>query len=262
MKGGYQQATKIETTMLDKDNPSFWRDILPGSTVTINDEQAIADSIERGEGVSGRDYLVESIWKIRQEEGLAEWLLFKLDDDEQEVFLVAKIVDRSIDLYVFFEPDEFEPGNRRDIVDREDLWVFEEPKDFEDFSFDELEFVHEFRWIVDAGDEDDSGEKEIEFRLKAQGILYGSCTRDPVQSGIDRMMASVAEFSTTDDYENPEVMIIELGGEKSDEGGLISLMVGCPIRTAEVEVLKTQVEKPVVRRKPSLWEKVLKRVGK
>ncbi|MDP8239519.1 MAG: hypothetical protein P9X24_10555 [Candidatus Hatepunaea meridiana] len=247
--------------MFDKDKPDFWREIHPGSTITLTDEQSISDSMERGEGIKGRDYIVESVWKIRQEDGFAEWLLFNLDDEDQEIWLVVKIVDQNVGIFVYYEPDEFAAGNRRDVIERGDLWLFNEPDDVDNFRFDELKFVREILWTVDIEDDGDVKEKEILYQLKGQGVLYGSCRHDPIQPGLERIMATVIEYDTSEDYENPELMILELGGEKGDEGGLISLMVGSNINMSEVEVLKSQKELPVERKKPSIWMKALKKLS-
>ncbi len=245
---------------MEKSEPGFWQDILPGSTITLSDAQAISDSMERGEGVRGIDYIVESVWKVREEDALAEWLLFKLDAEDQELYLVAKIVDRDVELRVYFEPGEFEPGNRREIVERGDTWLFLEPENPEDFKFDELEFVPEIEWTVEG--EDDGDERRIVYRRKGQGTLYGTCTTTPPLSGLGRMMATVVEYSTSQEFENPELMLLELGGEKGDEGGMITMMVGNRVAPGEVDVLKAAADEPVVRKKPSLWEKAIRRMAR
>ncbi len=247
--------------MYDKDSPRFWRDIRPGSTVTLSDEQSIADSMKRGEGVKGMDYIVESVLKIRQEDGLAEWLLLKLDDEEQDVYLAVKIVDNDFSLLIYFEPVEFPPGNRRDIVERGDTWIFQEPDNPDDFEYDELEFVSEIIWNVDVEEEGEVVEREITYRIKGQGVLYGSSTHDPTQAGLVRIMAAVVEYTADKDCANPELMLLELGGEHGEEGGLISMLVGCRINKTEVDVLKSRKEAPVERKKSSLWEKVLKKMS-
>ena len=248
--------------MYDKNAPDHWREIRPGSTITLSDQQAIADSIEQGEGVRGRDYLVNTVWRIRQDESLVEWLLFKLDDDEQEIYIVVKIVDRDLNLFVYFEPNEFQPGNRRDTIERGDTWLFEEPDDVDDFRFDDLKFVREIVWTIEIEDNGGVQDKDVSYRMKGQGVLYGTCTHDPAQADLERMMAAIIEYSSESDYENPELMLLELGGERGEDGGLISLMIGCSINKSEVDVLKAQPDAVVVRKKPTMWEKILRKMSK
>lgn len=247
--------------MFDKNTPDFWRDIKPGSTITLSDEQSINESISQGLGVNGLDFVVDSILVIRQGEGLAEWYFYNLGEEDQEVYLVAKLVGQHLDLGVYFEPDEFPPGNRRDLVDRGDTWIFDEPENLDDFTYDELKYCNELIMSLDlnnTGSDDEDDLVDVHFKMKGQSVQYGSCKHVPDQSGIGRIMASIVEYSTDRAYENPNTILIELGGEKSDDGGLISLLSGCPINLSEVDVLKSQIEVPVERKKPTLWEKIVK----
>lgn len=245
--------------MINKESAQFWQTVTPDSIITLSDEQTISDSIDRGEGLASRDYKVESIWTITASDNIAKWILFKLDDDDQEIFLVAKIVDSVFNLYVFFQPEEFESGNRKDLIDRGEAWLFMEPEDPDDFEFDELEFVNK----LILNDQDEEGEEiEIPYKLKGQGVIFGSCTHSPAMSGISAMMAVMVEYSALKPSHNPEVMILEIGGSKGNEGGLISMLMGCPITLSEIEVLINLEEKPVVRPKLSVWEKILKKASK
>jgi len=255
---------KKKENMSDKKTPEFWRDIKPGSTITLSDEQSIQESMSRGLGVGGLDFVVDSVLRIRHDDGLAEWYFYNLGDEHQEIYLVTKLVGQHIDVGVYFEPDEFPPGNRRDLVMRGDTWIFEEPEDVEDFLFDELKYNHELIMSLDVNNTGSQKEEDlvdVYFGMKNQGVQYGSAFNVPDHSGMGRIMASVVEYSTDTAYENPTVMILELGGDKSEDGGLISMLSGCPINLSEVDVLKSQIEKPVQRKKPTLWEKIVKRAA-
>jgi len=243
--------------MLDKNSPAAWKKIPIGSTITLTDGQSIKDSMERGEGVVGRDYTVDSVWNIFHDERLAEWLLYKLSADDQDIWLVVRIVDRTVDLLVCFEPDEFEPGNRKDAIDQDQAWIFEEPDDIDNFKYDDLKFTPEIIWEITTDGED----IDAVFKMKRTGVMYCSCTYRPESSGLGRMMAAVIEYRTKAEFENPELMLFELGGENSSDGGLITLLIGCSINMSEIEVLELQADKPVERHKPSLWEKVLKKLS-
>ena len=174
---------------------------------------------------------------------------------------MVKIVDQHLNLLVYFEPSEFMPGNRRDMLDRGDTWLFEEPENTDEFEFDELQFVREIEWNVQVDEDGETVDRDIHYRMKQQGILYGHCTHDPVQAGIRRILAAVIEYATADEYENPELILLELGGENSSEGGLITMLVGNRINMDEVDVLKNRLDTPVQRKKSSLWEKFLKKTS-
>jgi hypothetical protein len=140
--------------------------------------------------------------------------------------------------------------------------LFESPDDVDNFEYDELNFVREMSFTFEFEGEDGENESSaVNYSMKEQGILYGSCTREPAMTGLERVMACVVEYISPDDHHNPGVFVLELGGEHSNEGGLITMLMGAPINLAEVDVLKSQVEKPVERKKVSMWEKILKKVG-
>ena len=62
--------------MLDIDKKGFWQGINPGSTITLKDKQAIEDSMEKGNGMRGVDYVVKTVYQLKELNGLAEWNFF------------------------------------------------------------------------------------------------------------------------------------------------------------------------------------------
>ncbi len=75
--------------------------------------------------------------------------------------------------------------------------------------------------------------------MKRQGVLFGKGRRRPAQTGMDNdIFSSVVEYSTEDKVENPYSLIMELGGEDSDVGGLISLMFGRKVGMEDLDILK------------------------
>ncbi len=50
-------------------------------------------------------------------------------------------------------------------------------------------------------------------------------------------MATVVEYASEQACANPELLLLELGGERGDEGGVITLLLGCDVRFGEVDVL-------------------------
>ena len=118
--------------------------------------------------------------------------------------------------------------------------------------------------ILSFEEEDENGElveTELPYDIKGQGVLYGHCTHVPVQTGAEQLIASVVEYHTEKNCENPEAMLIEIGGLWDDEGGLITMLLGCSINQSEVDVLKSQEDKTLTRKKPSLWEKIIKKMA-
>lgn len=222
-------------TSMELSDPRFWTQVGPGSIITLKDEQALEDSQRKGRGLSPMDYQVKEARTIDVSNGLGALRMFHLDDTEQSIWFVAKIVDQDIDLRVYFEPpeSEFAPGNRRDMLDRGDLWLFQEPANPNNYRPKDLRFTLEIVQSV----QQDGGTKQVTYEAKGDE-LYGEMTVEPKQSGMsDQVMVTVVEYRATEPTENPEALIIETGGENTDDGGLISLMLGSPIRFSEVDVL-------------------------
>lgn len=244
--------------MKEIDSPEFWRSILPGSTISLTDKLAIEDSIERTEGVKGRDYVIEKIRDIRQDESFAQWLMYKLQDPDQELWLMAKIVDQHVKLLVYYEPAEFEQGDRKDLLDRGDYWLFDEPPDPKDFFPDDLNYTDEIVWAVEK-----SGvEQDVVYTMKGQRVLYGLSRHRPIMKGLEEAMTAVVEYETEDDEDNPELLVLEIGGETGNRGGFVNVMFGIEIGFSEVEVLNLLQEQPLKEKKSPLWSKFIKKVTK
>jgi len=217
----------------EKESPEFWRELKPGSTISLTDAQALDDSMQSGQGVSARDYVVRERRSIKQLEGPLEWQLFDVEDGEGRLWFLVKIVDTDIALRVYFEAEGFEPGTRAELIDREMSWLFQEPEDPDGFRCNELAYAEEIIQDIEV----DGEEKEIRFRIKPQGELHGACTHLPQQSWPQVMMATVVEYATQQACENPELLLLELGGEEGEDGGVITLLLGCGLRLSEVDVL-------------------------
>jgi len=229
--------------MSDKQNEEYWNRIEPGSIVTLDDSQAIEDSMKKGAGVKGIDYDVKSIRTIRHETGLCTWIMLELGGEEQDIWLMIKIVDADIDVRAYFEVPEFPSGDRADILERGCEWVFVEPEDANDFDLAELEFAQEITQSV-AIKEGES--EEVTFSIKEQGVLFGEATHCPELEGVeDVMFIAVAEYITETECENPELLILEMGGQDSERGGFITLMLGAPVNFSEIEVMNVKGEKNV-----------------
>ena len=217
--------------MLDVYNEDFWKGIKPGSTITLKDKQAIEDAMEKGQGMKGMDYMVKVVYRIKELNGLAQWILFLLDDPGESIWVMAKIVDQEVDLRVYFEHPQFEPGNRKDMIDQENLWLFLEPDNPDDFQYNDLKFTDQ----IEIEEDDD---EMLVYRQKGFKEMHGKCVLLPVLSGMGEPIATIAEYKADRACENPELLLFELGGQDSSEGGLIRLMLGCSLRPTEIDILE------------------------
>jgi len=221
--------------MYEKDIPEFWLNLKPESIVTILDAQAIKDSMDAGEGTKGIDYVVKYIFKIKHVQGLAEWLLFNLEGTEQDLWLMVKIVDKKMSLRVYYEPPEFESGNREDMIEREEFWLFNEPENPDNFECNDLSYAIDIEQTIQTSE----GEQELAFNQKSQGEMSGTCTCLPLKSGMEKTFATLVEYIAEQKCENPELLIFELGPEDSKDGGLIRMMLGAELNFNDIDVLQT-----------------------
>jgi hypothetical protein len=217
--------------MLDIDNKDFWKGINPGSTITLKDKQSIEDSMEKGYGMKGMDYMVEAVYRLKELNGLAQWNLFLLDDPEERIWVMAKIIEQEIDLRVYFEHPQFEPGNRKDMVDQEILWLFTEPDNPVNFQYNDLKFS-------DFLEIEEDNEDTLIYRQKGFNEMHCECEILTVSTGNKDTIATIVEYQTKQTCENPELLLFELGGQSRKEGGLIRLMLGCNLRPTEIDVLE------------------------
>lgn len=213
---------------MDKYSPKFWAsDVKVGQTIMLSDAQGIADSLKDGAGAAGTDYLIKAITSVENAELGVGWRLFEMYDVDETLYLMVKSVGDEMDLRVYFQPPEFISGNRRDALDSGQYWLFQEPGNPEDFAFDDLLFT------LTIGD---PVVPQV-YVQKAFGVLFAEATFDPPQDSFNRCSAQIAEYQTEEECENPEIAILELGGERGDEGGLIMFLLGSAVSPEDVEVL-------------------------
>jgi hypothetical protein len=217
--------------VLDFYNKEFWKGIGPGSTFTLKDKQAIEDSMEKGKGMKGVDYMVKTVCHLTELNGLAQWYLFLLDDPGEMIWVMVKIVEEEFDLRVYFEHPQFESGNRKDMIDNENLWLFMTPDNPENFQYNNLRFT-DFIEI-----EEESGEM-LEYKQKGFNEMHCECKMMPAPSGVKDPVATIVEYQAKKACDNPELLLFELGGKDASDGGLIRLMLGCSLGATEIDVLE------------------------
>lgn len=215
----------------DKRDPAYWRAIKPDTTLTLTDEQALRES------VSGQNYLVKQVIKIREKSGICEWLLFEIEglDEAPDSWLMVKIVDQELDLRVYFEDEDFESGNRNDMIDQDNMFLFQKPEDPDDFTCEELEYAKHIGWDF-PGDEEGDPSIHVDYNVKV-GELQGDVSYDPCESGQSELLVTIVEFDTSDETTCPEMLVLEIGHPDNDDGGLIRMFFGNSIKPTEADVL-------------------------
>ena len=226
-------ARNLSTSPMDKSKSADWLAVRPNSIVTVSDAQGIQDSMKRGQGVRGIDYTVRTIARMKQLDGLSTHLLFTLHDEEQETYLLVKIVDDLIDLGLYFQVPSLEPGSRKDMVDRGALWLFQEPQNPNSFDPAELRFTTSIRQTVPK---EGGGDEEVFYTIKAQGELQCEYHETPPRSGMADGLATVVEYRADQQVENPEFLILETG-DRQGKSSYLQFFLGCPVKFSEIDVL-------------------------
>ncbi len=153
----------------------------------------------------------------------------------QDTWFVVLGVDGNLEHRVYYQPEDgFLPGNRAEIVERNagaDRWLFQEPANPDSFRYADLLLTGEINY---GG---------VTYTAKGS-TLYGEATLAPAPSGLESpLFASVTEYAATTECDNPEILVMELGGvdpddaTPSDEGGLIRVLLGSRIEPNDFDVL-------------------------
>lgn len=200
---------------LYKNTKKFWNNIKVGDIIGLQDKQEIEAQIEDGNQLGETDYEVKYIRTFSAEGDhgiLATYLLIEIENSEKDenLFLSVKLVDNEISLKIFYEVQEFEPGDRYDAINRGDEWIFEEPEETDNFRYSDLEYASTIIRDID--------ENEISFTKLPQGDLHGSCISIPEESGVGDIFVTLVEYSTDSECDNPYLMIIEEEELEIDKG--------------------------------------------
>lgn len=220
----------------DIKDPNFWQDIKLGSVVVLNDAQAMMEAIKRGmDADGGLNYETKRILSLTELNNLATWIFLKLEGVDEAWFMV-KIVGQEVDLRIYFEVTEFMTGNRADMIANEMHWLFEDPGPDWQSTYNDLQFSNIINMDQNAG-ENKPATRTV-YQQKPFGIMYARCIEEPQSAELEDYLADIVEYSTADATDNPELLILELGGEDSQEGGYIMMMLGCGVSTSDVRVFK------------------------
>lgn len=223
--------------VLDKDDPDYWRAIPVGSTVTLTDEAAIAEAMRIGVGVKGLDYQVQQAEVIRDMDHLGEWWLYYIEGHKTEnLWLMVKIVDSDIIPIVYFEAEDFPPTLRQQFIKDGQSWLLE--KSEEDGEPHAPVFCND---IFQTLEDEAGGEIEVQYRCKPQGTVYGRYSRVPTVDGMSDIFVAFAEYEADVSFEDPELLVIERGGENDLNGGMLSLYVGGITVFNDIEVLRVSI---------------------
>lgn len=162
---------------------------------------------------------VINVTHITEANQLGGFILLKLKETEGEFYLCAKIVDKDIEARVYNEIGWIGLGTRATLLNNGNNLLFQEPK--EEWVPSDLEWAESFEFDING--------KPTAFNRKS--TVYGEAEEKPARTGIDVSYAEVVEYEAVESTDNPELMIIELGGldsagESLPDGGLVVPLEG------------------------------------
>jgi len=200
------------------------KDVLVGQVITLSDTQAMGGFLENKDDSTVFDsFQITDIKKMPVDRVPGLTYVFidavNVEDGEDEILVVSKILDNALETRVYFMAGDFTPGDRDDMMENED-WMFPDGK-----SGDYTDSVSLF--ISDGETEEDA--KEYIFVKKALGILHGSA----VDSVGESLPVMFCEYMCGGSYsQNNEAMITE-----EVTGGLIKLYYGAMVEQEKLEII-------------------------
>jgi hypothetical protein len=196
--------------------------------------------MKEGHGPVGRDYIVDGKRTWVDQGGTITFELFHLADPQEDLTLGVKMVGNQLELRVYFAPEDFEPGDRQDLLDNGLRLFFQQPAT-EDFRPADLEFSTTIPHAQEG--------KDFIYEMKAQGPLYGEVhveqPEGSLRVGQDLFVGLVEYFCGDDWCENPHMVMLETGGADSPRGGSIEMLLGTTINLSEATVLQKAEEVPL-----------------
>lgn len=251
---------------VDKEKPGFWQSLKPGDFITLKDADTMLQSQKRGNGFAPVEYEIESVIVLEELTGLAEWRAISLKDNDK-LWLWIKIVDENVDVKIGWEnkPEDYMPGNRQDMVERDWSWLFTEESivDFEK-SANVNDLIYS-RFIQVPREKEDGQVTDFVFLKKGNLEFEAHCNQIPKLSGMKPLLGTIAEYNgPATDCSDPELIIFEIGAEESDSdcptGGLIRILNARNISILEdIEILSktiTQTTTAVTNPKKGFWQRL------
>jgi hypothetical protein len=211
---------------------SIYNQIQVGSRIKLKDEVTLKECLAARQGVGGVDYVVREVWDIEQLNKSFILKVFKLENAGDITYLVYKIVDDIYDVRVYNQLDWLEEGTRKDILGAGHFFLFRDPGTTE-FVPAELSYSYNIILTVEG--------KDFEYVEKYESDT-GELTHEPRQAGlVYPIFTQFKEYSTTEVVDNPEILILEVGGLRDgqhpiDAGGWVNVMEGRIIDDTDYQI--------------------------
>ncbi len=239
--------------MIDKNKIAFWKD-LPKSktTISLNDLQALNESMNEGKGIVAVDYFIKSQREIKLYDSTfkidlnTSYLITELEDgDKEKVYLVSIFLhkDSIAAHYVYYSPNEYPSLFKKDLIENGTLWMFDDPG-IPNFQASDLNYS-----IYPALPPfvEDGVEIPVTYKMIDNCANFGIEIQVKSNEWVNKVPVMIVEYNQEvedggTEYKNPYILIMEENylddnGVPKQQGGYVTILFGCEIQESEIEVL-------------------------
>lgn len=208
--------------------PETWRAIKPGDNIILKDLVTIEARMAEGKGPTPETYQVSFRMSIKNK--LAEWILYCLNEKDG-LFLIAKLVDKTVAFSVLKEKDDWEPSVRSEIIGTDNDFLFSPPENPDEID-PEKGYIGDPNTLHYAPAIEIGASPHIQ---KPQGEQSGSVSFNPLQSGTANHVATVVEYATGIEGPESELVFVESG---EPQHGVIKMLLGRTLKVNDVKIMR------------------------
>jgi len=218
-------------TVEDRTKHKYWENLKVDDIVRLSDKQAIEYSMKQGWGPDGVAYTVKNMKELDDLDSGVKVIYAEIEDQNEDVlYLFTKLVSGTdSDVRIYWMPNG-PTGTRKDLIDSETVFMFQQPENEEDFDVRDLAYTTQIPYY-------DNDNNEIIYKLKGMGEQHYKCQETPAISDDD-LIATLVEYITDEETDNPEMLLLEIGTTESEYGGVIELLLGASVDYNDIELLK------------------------
>jgi hypothetical protein len=197
---------------MSNDKVTDFTSIKPGQTITLSDQGTLSTAMERGLGASPQDYEVVEVTTVIFARGL-QYTLIDITNANENLLVVIKQTDGIFDLYVYFQPVDFDPGNRVDMYKYGTDFMFVE----EDLGDDPDGLT--YAEVIEVDGVDLTQKSPMSFTTNMTSTVFD-----------DPLIVGIIEYNTAEEMDYQNMLITEFGE-------LLCVYQGSGINAEEIEIL-------------------------
>ena len=111
---------------MEQQDINYWTKAKVGDSIQLSDIQTIEQCMIEDRSTDGIYYPIKTIHTLKEMEGLCTWLLFELDENDDQLTVLVKSVENDTDIRVYYALPGVEPGSRQDMINEGFDWIFDQ----------------------------------------------------------------------------------------------------------------------------------------